>query len=266
MTSLNGGGMKRIFRGILQYRKTVKAGLVEQFKRIRDNPQPTAVFFTCMDSRMLATRFTQAQVGDMFMVRNAGNIVPHATSYGNFGAEVSATTEPAAIELGCVRGGIRHVVVCGHSDCKAMNTLYEMHTCNAQLNTASPLEMWLRRNGFASIEKLEKRLKNGSSPIEYLSELPHYKFSAIIDPEDVLSPADKLSQINCLQSLENIASHPVIREHIEQGELQLHGMWFDIYTGEVYYFSRKSKQFVLLDENSIDQLLKELGDGPVSKL
>lgn len=259
MAVTTGSGMQKILRGVLQYRKTVKAQLVEQFKRIRDNPQPTAVFFTCMDSRMLATRFTQAQVGDMFVVRNAGNIVPHATTYGHFGAEVSVTTEPAAIELGCVRGGIKHVVVCGHSDCKAMNTLYHMEQAPTKVQATSPLEMWLRRHGYISIEKLETLLKD-KKPITFMKELPHYTFEAEIDPEDKLSPPDKLSRINTLQSIENIASHPVIQEHVAKNEIHLHAMWFDIYTGEVYYFSRQSKKFVLLDDAHIDKLLKELGD------
>ena len=78
-------------------------------------------------------RVTQSQVGDMFVVRNSGNMIPHARNYGylsflfknakvclgSAGYEVSVTTEPAALELAVKRGGINHVIVCGHSDCKA---------------------------------------------------------------------------------------------------------------------------------------------------
>lgn len=52
----------------------------------------------------------------------------------------------------------------------------------------------------------------------------------------------------------------MIQEHVAKNLIRLHAMWFDIYTGEVYYFSRESKQFMLLDEANIDKLLKELGD------
>lgn len=103
--------------------------------------QPKAVFFTCMDSRMIPTRFTETNVGDMFVgttisydiiayglikftfsVRNPGNIVPHSQHF----VDEFTMCESAALELGCVVNDIRHVIVCGHSDCKAINLLYAL--------------------------------------------------------------------------------------------------------------------------------------------
>jgi len=84
--------------------------------------QPKAVFFTCMDSRMLPTRFTETHVGDMFIIRNAGNLIPHAENF----QDEYFSCEPAGLELGCVVNDIRHIVVCGHSDCKAMNLLHQL--------------------------------------------------------------------------------------------------------------------------------------------
>lgn len=75
-------GLNKVLDGILRFRQTVRSDLVKQFERIRDNPNPTAVFFSCMDSRMLPARFTTSQVGDMFVVRNSGNMIPHANNYG----------------------------------------------------------------------------------------------------------------------------------------------------------------------------------------
>jgi len=70
--------MERILRGIMRYRNTTRADMVREFQKVRDNPEPKAVFFTCMDSRMIPTRFTDTHVGDMFVIRNAGNLVPHS--------------------------------------------------------------------------------------------------------------------------------------------------------------------------------------------
>ncbi|XP_051170435.1 beta carbonic anhydrase 1 isoform X4 [Leptopilina boulardi] len=59
--------MDRILRGIMKYRKCHREGMVKQFQQVRDNPEPKAIFFTCMDSRMIPTRFTETNVGDMFV-------------------------------------------------------------------------------------------------------------------------------------------------------------------------------------------------------
>uniref|UniRef100_A0A914W044 Carbonic anhydrase n=1 Tax=Plectus sambesii TaxID=2011161 RepID=A0A914W044_9BILA len=254
-------GLKKILSGVLTYRATVKKELVKQFERVRDNPAPTAVFFTCMDSRLLPTRFTQAQVGDMFVVRNAGNIIPNAVNYGSFGYEVSVTTEPAALEMAVKRGGIKHVIVCGHSDCKAMNTLYGLHTCPDTFTPDSPMDLWLRRHGYSSLQKLTERL-NASEPLllKFIPNNPDFAFESLIDPDNKIAVVDKLSQINTLQQLENIASHAVLKDFLSRRQVALHAMWFDIYTGDVYLFSRRMKQFVRIDEKTVGELVAEVSD------
>ena len=84
--------------------------------------QPKAVMVSCIDSRIIMTRLLQSSVGDMLLVRNAGNVVPHSDSL----RENGVSTEAAALELGCVVNNIRHVVVCGHSDCKVRTHEYTL--------------------------------------------------------------------------------------------------------------------------------------------
>lgn len=204
-------GLNKVLAGVIRFRRTVKKDIVKQFEQIRDNPNPTAVFFTCMDSRMLPARFTSSQVGDMFVVRNSGNMVPHANNYGSFGYEVSITTEPAALELAVKRGHINHVIVCGHSDCKAINALYSIHKSPKSFDPHSPMDHWLRRHGFTSIKKLEEHLADKSAkPLKFVSNNQVFSFEALIDCDDKWGVEDKLSQINTLQQLENIASHGFI--------------------------------------------------------
>ncbi|KAH7730640.1 CBN-BCA-2 protein [Aphelenchoides avenae] len=254
--------MQKVLDGILKFRKTVRADLVKQFERVRDNPNPTAVFFTCMDSRILPARFTQAQVGDMFVVRNSGNMVPHAQNYGISGYEVSVTTEPAALELAVKRGKIKHVIVCGHSDCKAINTLYNLHTCTSAFDPESPMDHWLRKHGYSSIRKLEELKRTdstGAKPIEFVAENPSLlRFHAVIDEERRFNVEDRLSQINTLQQLVHVASHGFLREFLEQGDVHLHAMWFDIYTGEMYLFSRERQRFVVVNEQTSNELTAEI--------
>ncbi|MCL4149277.1 UNVERIFIED_CONTAM: hypothetical protein GTU68_065808 [Idotea baltica] len=120
-----------------------------------------------MDSRMIPTRFTQTNVGDMFIVRNAGNLVPHSTLCGH----EEITTEPAALELGCVINGIKHVIVCGHSDCKAMNMLHLLKNSDHsshEMSKLSPLKAWLIRHGHTSIAKFAQlEASNFQSPLVF---------------------------------------------------------------------------------------------------
>ena len=73
---------------------------------------------------------------------------------------------------------------------------------------------------------------------------------------------DKLSQINTLQQLANVASHAFLGEFLRQGVVHLDAMWFDIYTGEMYLFSREQQRFVVIDEKSVPKLMKELESKP----
>jgi carbonic anhydrase len=112
-------GMDRILKGIMQYRATVRSNLVKEFERVRDHPEVSFIKYKSENYLISGILFySQKQsffpVGDMFIVRNAGNLIPHST----FFATENTSTEPAALELGCIINEIQHVIVCGHSDCK----------------------------------------------------------------------------------------------------------------------------------------------------
>lgn len=191
------------------------------------------------------------------------------------------TNEPAALELGCVVNDIKHVVVCGHSDCKAMNLLYKLQDAefsslvckiflsrNLQTLTfllfqnnrrISPLRAWLCTHACQSLEKFQQlQLTDFSKPLLFQAETPIRKFVAYIDPDNKFAFEDKLSQVNTLQQMQNIASYGFLKKRLETNELHIHALWFDIYTGEVYYFSRGAKTFVVIDEDSIEKILDEV--------
>lgn len=249
--------IKRIFDGILHFRQTMRPAMVKEFERVRDHPDPRAVLFTCMDSRLQPSKFMQARIGDLFVVRNSANMIPVAQNFGGPGAEVSVTTEPAALELAVKRGNVCQVLVCGHSDCKAINTLYQLYHGRA-FDPESPMDHWLRRNGHRSVQRLQQLQSGGpQTELEFASENGLMKFTAKIDPENRLGVEDKLSQINTLQQLTNIASHEFLREYIEQRRVGLQAIWLDIFKGELYFFSRQQQQFVPIDEQNAEELLKE---------
>ncbi|XP_055387008.1 beta carbonic anhydrase 1 isoform X2 [Condylostylus longicornis] len=211
-----------------------------------------------MDSRMIPTRFTDTAVGDMFVVRNAGNLIPNSHHF----QDEYFSCEPAALELGCIINDIRHIIVCGHSDCKAMNLLYQLRDPElSSLNNRriSPLRSWLCTHANSSLERfLDWKEAGMKDPLVFSSETPLRKFVAYIDPEDKFAIEDKLSQVNTLQQLSNIASYGLLKERLENFNCHIHALWFDIYTGDIYYFSRGAKRFVEINENSIEKLLEEV--------
>jgi carbonic anhydrase len=106
--------MNRILQGIQQFRREVFPSNYELVQQLSSGQKPEAVFITCSDSRVPPEWITQSAPGDLFVCRNAGNLAP---SYSHSDS-VSATIEYAVSAL-----KIRHIVVCGHSDCGAMKGL-----------------------------------------------------------------------------------------------------------------------------------------------
>jgi len=233
--------------------------MVEQFKKVRDNPIPTAVFVTCVDSRMLPTRFTQTNVGDMFIIRNAGNMVPHSSLV----SQNSTATEPAVLELACVMNQVKHVVICGHSDCKAVNLLYDIHTDPTYQSKApsfSPLRNWVTVHGNRTMEEFGKLEQAQFRRPLLLNKLnKNAKFPAFVDVDEKFSVTDKLSMVNTLMQMENVTSYAFMRGH-KDGRIHIHAFWFDIYTGEIHCFSKKEKTFIVTNEETLPLLQAELDE------
>jgi len=253
-------GMAKIFNGVMKYRRDFQRNMVEQFVKVRDNPVPTAVFFSCVDSRVIPSRFTQTQVGDMFTVRNAGNQVPHSSMF----SPTSVGTEAAVLELACVMNTVEHVVVCGHSDCKAMNLLYTLHTdepWSEETLRTSPLRSWLASHGTQTIKKYAQlEQENFRRPLMLHAENPNQKFPAYVDVDEKYNVTDKLSMVNTLVQMQNVTSYPFMKEVLADGRAHIHAMWFDVYTGELLSFSRKHKTFIEINDSTIEELISELDD------
>src|SRR3982751_6268271 len=104
--------MERLLKGVSTFQREVFPQHRELFERLAAKQNPMALFITCADSRVVPDLITQSDPGDLFICRNAGNMVP---PYGEMNGGVSATIEYAVVAL-----NIRHIIVCGHSDCGAM--------------------------------------------------------------------------------------------------------------------------------------------------
>jgi len=229
--------------------------MLKQFKQVKDHPEPIGMMYTCVDSRLLTSRLLGYGVGDYFIVRNAGNMIPNAKLISH----TAVSTEPGVMELGCVINDVKNIIVCGHSDCKAINLLHDMYINDEldRLHHDSPLRQWLRRYGNASLESFKLMKNQGlDQPLEFPIGFTK-SVKAYIDPDNKFSMADKLSQVNVLQQIHNIGSYPFMEPRMRDNRVKVHAMWFDIYTGDFYMFSQSEQRFVVITEESFDDLNKD---------
>lgn len=189
----------------------------ELFERLSDGQAPEVLFITCSDSRIDPCLITQSQPGELFVMRNVGNIIP---SYG-----AASSAEAAGVEYAVAGVGVRDIIVCGHSHCGAMKGLLQIGNLSEQM----PLVYdWLKRHGEAT-----RRLV-----------LDNY---ANVQPERLLKIA---IEQNVLTQIENLETYPIIRSKLHSRQLNLHAWMYEIETGKVFAYDAELRQFTLLRQRS----------------
>ncbi|MEV3854083.1 bifunctional SulP family inorganic anion transporter/carbonic anhydrase [Streptomyces sp. NPDC050095] len=175
----------------------------------REGQKPTQLFLTCADSRVVTSMITSSGPGDLFVVRNVGNLVPLP------GAESGDDSVAAAIEYAVDVLQVRSITVCGHSGCGAMQAL--LSTPPGKGGALTPLRRWLR-HGVPSLERMADK------------GLPWARLAG-------RAPADAIEQLcltNVVQQLEHLRRHESVARALEQGALELHGMYFHVGEAQAY--------------------------------
>jgi len=223
--------MKKLINGIVEFRKNVRPEYRETFAKLALGQKPDTLMIACSDSRVVPNLFASADPGDLFVVRNVGNLVAPC---GADGFSVGDESEPAAIEFAIAVLGVHDIILCGHSECGAMRAVEN------GIGSVSPphLQSWLR-HGQSSADRLNKEEASFAKQ---------------------LSSCNRLSQVNVLQQIEHLKTYQVVRDRLKSGQLRLHGWWFDIAQADVYSYEADENQFVLIDEKEAKKLLKRLGD------
>ncbi len=224
--------MRKILMGIVKFAEQLLPQYAARFRELADKQSPEAMLVTCSDSRLLPDVLAGVEPGELFVMRNVGNMVPPANVQGDSTGDLS---EPSAIEYSVLALQVRYVIVCGHSQCGAMKAVLDRkpmpHTPN--------LAKWLHHAG-AAMFRLDQ-------------EGP-------LDPS--LSACDQLSQRNVLVQLEHLMSYPIVRERVAAGTLHLAGWWFDIATGEMRADERESRRFEPITRLSAERILSRLEPKP----
>lgn len=173
-----------------------------------EGQDPKALMISCADSRVVPELITQANPGDLFVCRNAGNIVPpFATQNGG----VSSTVEYAVVVL-----KVRDIVVCGHSDCGAMKAVFNPEALSAVPNVAA----WLRHTHAAESV-----------------------VSAAYPDLDETAKVRALAMENVIAQIQHLRTHPSVAAALARGELSLHGWFFEIDSGTIWALDGVSGQF-----------------------
>lgn len=219
--------MKKLIRGIVQFRRHARPDYREAFARLALGQAPDALLIACSDSRVVPNLFASADPGDLFVVRNVGNLVAPA---GGEGATEGDRSEAAAIEFALAQLPVTDIIVCGHSECGAMQALLKGREAVAPVH----LRAWLR-HADESLGRLGR-----------------------ISADPALARHNQLSQLNVLTQIEHLKTYPMVQQRVNAGKLRLHGWWFELHNADVYAYEESLGRFVVIDEPVAERLLQQL--------
>lgn len=205
--------MKQLIAGITKFQNEVFPKNRHLYEQLAAGQQPHTLFIGCADSRLMPNDFTQTKPGELFICRNAGNIVP---PYGDVLGGVSATVEYAVQIL-----KVENVVVCGHSDCGAMRALMKPD----EIRQYRAVSKWIQQaERVAAVAR---------------------EIHADLNERDYL---DRLIEENVITQLDNLITYPGVAARMRRGDLSLHGIVFDIATGTVKMLDRSTYSFRPVNE------------------
>ena len=203
--------MEKIVKGLLRFQEDVFPAHQDDFRRLGTGQNPDALLVTCADSRIDPALLTQTKPGELFICRNAGNIIP---SHGDVNGGVSATIEYAVMAL-----NVKDIIVCGHSDCGAMKGVLYPDLVARMPNVAR----WLHH----------------AEAVRHILEENY----ADLDGPALLRAA---IEENVVVQLENLRTHPSVAARLRKGDLRLHGWVYEIETGHVTAWDSEQRRFVAL--------------------
>lgn len=204
--------MDKLIEGHRHFREDVFPLRKDQFHLLAELQTPRWLFITCSDSRIVPDLILQTGPGDLFITRNAGNIIPVAT------VEDGAT---ATIEYAVEMLHVRHAIVCGHSDCGALK---------AALNRPDPERMPLASRWLSHVEEAFTH-----RPPLNPADGEHVELASLI-------------RGNVIAQLENLKRQPSVASAVQRGELGVHGWYYDILSGTIEEYIADEGRFLPLLE------------------
>jgi len=203
--------MQKLIQGIHQFQSEDFLPLQGLFQKLAKGQNPDTLFITCSDSRIDPNMLTRSKPGDLFIIRNAGNIIPpHGAGNGG---------EAATVEFAVAALGVKDIIICGHSHCGAMKGLLEPE----QVASLPAVSSWL-------------------SHAETTKRVIRENYGELEGDRLLMATVEE----NVLVQLENLRTLPSVASRLVRGDLHLHGWVYKIETAEVFAYELASGQFVEL--------------------
>src|SRR5512145_286977 len=203
--------MQKLVQGLHAFKRGYFARHRQLFEQLAASGQnPETLFITCCDSRVVPNLITQAAPGELFIVRNIGNIIPGPDLPGGTSAAIEYAVEVLKVE---------DIIVCGHTQCGAMQAVLEPKTV-AHLPSVS---RWIQR-------------------ADRVREVIDERYRHLVGDARLTAAVEE----NVLVQLENLRDFPFVAEHLDAGTLHLSAWVFHIARGEIYDYDPELEEFALL--------------------
>jgi carbonic anhydrase len=203
--------LDKLIEGYGRFLTKVFPGKRDQFHLLADQQAPETLFITCSDSRVVPDLILQTQPGDLFITRNAGNVVPVG------GADVDGVT--ATIEYAIEVLKVKHAILCGHSDCGAMKAALN----RKDLEGLPKARRWLSHVEGAFSHRQPLNLEEGE----------HAELASLI-------------RGNVVAQLLNLRAQPAVSKAVMEGRLTVHGWYYDILSGHIERYDDELRRFLPL--------------------
>lgn len=211
--------MPHFAAGVIRFQNEVYPQKKELFEKLSKGQAPEALFITCSDSRIETAMITQTDPGELFICRNAGNIVPpHVTQGGGM---------TASIEFAVAALDVPHIVICGHSECGAMKGAINPD----ELDSLPHVKEWL---GFAK------------AAVDVVREI-----APQAGEEERMR---LLLEQNVILQLQHLKTHPCVAARLAKGDLKLHGWIYDIRSGDVNAYDEQQQAFIPVDQRYAEEV------------
>lgn len=211
--------MPNFAAGVVRFQQDVYPDKKDLFEHLSKGQSPEALFITCADSRIETAMITQTEPGELFICRNAGNIVPPHTQH------TGGMT--ASIEFATAALNVPHIVVCGHTQCGAMKGAMNL-------------------DGLDGLPHVKEWLSYSRAAMEAVN--------AIAPDADEEERLDLLLHQNVILQLTHLKTHPAVAARLAKGDLTLHGWVYDIKTGAVDAYNEATNKFEPVNERYASEM------------